>query len=157
MEIKLIVLGKTNTGYIVEGIEEYVARLKRYIPFQLEIVPDVKSSKKTSPEIQKREEGKSILSRLNTSDYVVLLDERGKQYSSIDFSNYIRKHMASGLKRLVFIIGGAYGFSKELYDRSDRLLSLSQMTFNHEMVRMFFIEQIYRAMTILKGEPYHHS
>lgn len=157
MEIKLIVIGKTATDYILKGFDEYSDRLKRYISFSLEIIPDLKNSKKLPVHLQKLEEGKQIISRINTSDYVILLDERGKQLSSMEFASFLQKNMVSGLKRLVFVIGGAYGFSDDVYNRSNSLLSLSKMTFNHEMVRLFFIEQIYRAMTILKGEPYHHE
>lgn len=157
MELRLIVVGKTNTDYILEGIDEYIGRLKRYVTFRLDTLPDIKTSKKTTPEIQKREEGKAILSRITASDIVVLLDERGREYTSESFSDFLQKQMLTGQKRLTFVIGGAYGFSEEVYKRADQLLSLSKMTFNHEMVRMFFVEQLYRAMTILKGDPYHHS
>lgn len=157
MELRLIVVGKTNTDYILRGIDEYIGRLRRYVTFRLETLPDIKTSKKTTSEIQKREEGKSILSRISVSDIVVLLDERGREYTSESFSDFLQKQMLTGLKRLTFVIGGAYGFSEDVYNRADQLLSLSKMTFNHEMVRMFFVEQLYRAMTILKGDPYHHS
>lgn len=155
MDITLIAVGKTATGYVREGIEEYLKRLKHYITFTMETVPDVRGGK-LSEEQQKRLEGERILSLLRTADRVVLLDERGSEYTSEKFAERLQKDMASGLKRLVFIIGGPYGFSPEIYGRADGKLSLSKMTLNHEMVRMFFVEQVYRAMTILRGEPYHH-
>ena len=155
MDIALIAVGKTATGYVREGIEEYLKRLKQYIPFTMETVPDVRGGK-LSEEQQKRLEGERILSLIRPADRVVLLDERGAEYTSEKFAERIQKDMASGLKRLVFVIGGPYGFSPEVYGRADGKLSLSKMTLNHEMVRMFFVEQVYRAMTILRGEPYHH-
>lgn len=155
MDIALIAVGKTATGYVREGIEEYLKRLKHYIPFTMETVPDVRGGK-LSEEQQKRLEGERILSLIRPADRVVLLDERGAEYNSEKFAERIQKDMASGLKRLVFVIGGPYGFSPEVYGRADGKLSLSKMTLNHEMVRMFFVEQVYRAMTILRGEPYHH-
>ena len=155
MDIALIAVGKTATGYVREGIEEYLKRLKHYIPFTMETVPDVRGGK-LSEEQQKRLEGERSLSLIRPADRVVLLDERGAEYTSEKFAERIQKDMASGLKRLVFVIGGPYGFSPEVYGRADGKLSLSKMTLNHEMVRMFFVEQVYRAMTILRGEPYHH-
>ena len=155
MDIALIAVGKTATGYVREGIEEYLKRLKHYIPFTMETVPDVRGGK-LSEEQQKRLEGERLLSLIRPADRVVLLDERGAEYTSEKFAERIQKDMASGLKRLVFVIGGPYGFSPEVYGRADGKLSLSKMTLNHEMVRMFFVEQVYRAMTILRGEPYHH-
>ena len=155
MDIALIAVGKTATGYVREGIEEYLKRLKHYIPFTMETVPDVRGGK-LSEEQQKRLEGERILSLIRPADRVVLLDERGSEYTSEKFAERIQKDMASGLKRLVFVIGGPYGFLPEVYGRADGKLSLSKMTLNHEMVRMFFVEQVYRAMTILRGEPYHH-
>lgn len=155
MDIALIAVGKTATGYVREGIEEYLKRLKHYIPFTVETVPDVRGGK-LSEEQQKRLEEERILSLLRPADRVVLLDENGSEYTSEKFAERLQKDMASGLKRLVFVIGGPYGFSPEVYGRADGKLSLSKMTLNHEMVRMFFVEQVYRAMTILRGEPYHH-
>lgn len=150
-------VGATSSRYIIEGIEEYLKRLKRYIQFSVVTVPDIKNTKSMTAQMQKEAEGSAILSRINTSDMVVLLDEKGKEYTSVEFSSYMQRQMLSGRKRLVFIIGGPYGFSQDVYERSDGKISLSRMTFNHEMVRLFFIEQIYRAMTILRGEPYHHE
>lgn len=157
MKILLVTIGKTHTKYVVKGIEDYVGRLKRYVPFALEELPDVKTSKTTPEETQKSAEGDLILKQLAPSDFVVLLDERGREFTSVEFSDYLQKIMAMGRKQIVFVVGGPYGFSKAVYERSDAKLSLSRMTFNHEMVRLFFIEQIYRAMTILRNEPYHHE
>lgn len=157
MEITLITIGKTSIPYISEGIEEYRSRLKRYTPYDIITLPDVRNAHKLTHEQQKEAEGKLILESVGKSDYVFLLDERGRQYKSTDFATLLQKKMASGLKRLIFVVGGPYGFSKDVYDRADALFSLSLMTFNHEMVRLFFTEQVYRAMTILRGEPYHHE
>lgn len=157
MEIVLITVGKTKTRFIEAGIEEYKNRLKRYIVFSIIQLADIRTSKAMSEKVQKEREGQMILDKLSPADYMVLLDEKGKEFTSVEFSTYMEKLMASGRKRIVFIVGGPYGFSQPVYERADSKLSLSRMTFNHEMVRMFFIEQIYRAFTILKGEPYHHE
>ena len=157
MDILLITVGKTTTGYIQTGIDEYCKRLKRYVPFFIKCLPDIKNSKKLTESQQKTEEGKLILSELAASDHIVLLDERGEMLTSRGFSEFLQKGMLGGKKRMVFIIGGPYGFSKEVYDRANSKLSFSKMTFSHEMIRLFFTEQVYRAMTILKGEPYHHD
>lgn len=157
MEIELIAIGKTSGKHIRTGIEEYTDRLKHYIKFRFTELPDVRSGGKLTVERQKEDEGAAILARIDKSDRVVLLDERGDNPTSEEFARLLQKRMSSGLKRLVFVIGGPYGFSEAVYKRADGMISLSRMTFNHEMVRMFFIEQIYRSMTILRGEPYHHS
>lgn len=157
MQTILLTVGKTKTPYIIEGIKEYQGRLKHYTSFSLVELPDVKTSKSMNAGDQKVKEGMEILSRIQPSDYVILLDERGKQFTSVDFALYLEKLAGSGRKRLVFVIGGPYGFSEEIYKKADGKLSLSKMTFNHEMVRLFFIEQFYRAMTILRNEPYHHE
>ena len=157
MNIELITIGKIKSRYLMEGIEEYIKRLKRYIAFDITEIPDIKNAGRISKEEQKEAEGQLILGRLQPSDYIVLLDEHGKQYSSIEFAEQLQSIMSSGKKRLVFAVGGPYGFSQSVYDKAYKLLSLSKMTFNHEMVRLFFTEQIYRAMTILRGEPYHHE
>ncbi len=157
MEIELITIGKTSIGFVKSGISEYMDRLRHYIPFKLTELTDIKKGKNVTPESQKEMEGEMILSKVSLSDYVILLDEKGKEFTSMAFSSFIGKLMISGRKRVIFIVGGPYGFSKKIYDRADFLLSLSKMTFNHEMVRMFFIEQVYRAMTIQRGEPYHHE
>lgn len=157
MEIELLTVGKTTTSYLQTGIDEYCSRLRRYIPFAIKNLPDVKKTKNLTEQQQKRSEGEMILSVVTSSDYVVLLDERGDMLSSVQFSDFIQKGMLSGRKRMIFIVGGPYGFSPEVYDRCDRKISFSKMTFSHEMIRLFFSEQVYRAMTILRGEPYHHE
>lgn len=157
MEIQLITIGKTSAKYIREGIEIYLSRLKHYIPFKIMELPDVKRTSSLTEARQKEIEGEAFLSRLTPSDYVTLLDERGVSPTSRQFAEIIEKHQIAGRKRVVFLVGGPYGFSQQIYDRADSQLSLSKMTFSHEMVRLFFVEQVYRACTILKGEPYHHD
>lgn len=157
MEIILLTIGKTTQPHIIDGINEYLRRLKRLTSYRIECLPDVKKNKTITAELQKEKEGELILNYLNHSDMSVLLDEHGAEYSSIEFSSQLQKMMSSGRKRIVFIIGGPYGFSKQVYQRADTKISLSKMTFTHEMVRLFFTEQIYRAFTILRGEPYHHE
>lgn len=157
MDIQLITIGKTNIKYIKEGIEEYCKRLRRYVSYSLVELPDAKRSGKISEDEQKEAEGEILLKQFSDSDTVVLLDERGRQYTSREFAGFLEKQMASGRKRLLFVVGGPYGFSQKVYDRADSLLSLSKMTFNHEMVRLFFTEQIYRGFSILHGLPYHHD
>lgn len=157
MEITLIVIGKTNAKYLIEGLDEYTHRLKHYITYNINILPDIKNTKNLTEEQQKETEGKLILNALKPGDFLVLLDERGKEFSSMQFSDYLQRKMNSGLRRLVFVVGGPYGFSKDVYNKADEKLSLSKMTFSHEMIRLFFTEQIYRAMTIIRGEPYHHE
>lgn len=157
MNIELITVGKTKSGFVNAGVEEYSKRLKRYINFSITELPDVKNGVKIGKEAQKESEGKLILAKVQPHDHLVLLDERGKQYSSEEFSKKIEDAGIKGMKCLKLVIGGPYGFSKSVYDRADELLSLSKMTFNHEMVRIFITEQIYRAMTIQRGEPYHHA
>lgn len=157
MEINLITVGKTNDGELVKLIKRYSDRLGHYITFKLKELPDAKKGRSTDAGAQKELEGKAILAELQPSDRVCLLDERGQQHTSIEFSRLLQKRMASGLRRLVFVIGGPYGFSDAVYQRANDMLSLSRMTFNHEMERLFFVEQLYRAMTILRGEPYHHE
>lgn len=157
MKILLLVIGKTDAAYIRAGIEEYEKRLVRYVPYEMKVLADVKNSKSMSEPVQKEKEGELLLGELQGSDWVVLLDENGKQYTSVGFSEYISQKMVAGLKRLVFVIGGPYGFSEEVYKRANDKISLSRMTFSHQMVRMIFAEQLYRAMTIMRGEPYHHE
>lgn len=157
MEIILLTVGKTTQSYVQTGIDEFSKRLKRYVPFKIECLSDIKTTKTLAAEIQKEKEGESILNYLSTSDHVVLLDEHGKEFTSVEFSSFIQKVMASGKKRCIFVVGGPYGFSQQVYKRADSKISLSKMTFTHEMVRLFFTEQVYRAMTILRGEPYHHE
>ncbi len=157
MTIKLLAIGKTDNKELITLIEVYKKRLNHYIKFQFEIIPDVKNSKNLSENEQKQKEGELILKKLSSNDFLVLLDEKGKEFNSIDFSNYLQKHMNSGIKQLVFVIGGPYGFSDELYHKAKGKIALSKMTFSHQMVRLFFIEQLYRGFTILRNEPYHHQ
>jgi len=156
MTIKLVCIGKTDKKELEAMIKIYSDRLQHYIKFELEIIPDLKKTKNLDENQQKSKEGDLILSGIQNSDFVVLLDENGKQFTSESFSEYIQKRMNTGLKRLIFVIGGPYGFSEEVYKRADSKISLSKMTFSHQMVRLFFTEQLYRAFTILKNEPYHH-
>lgn len=157
MTIKLIVLGKTDSTQLSQLIEEYQNRLKHYIRFELEIIPDIKNTKNLSEKQQKEKEGEAIRNKLNPTDLLILLDENGKQKTSVEFSEYLQKKMNSGLKQLVFVIGGPYGFSDAVYQKSQGKISLSKMTFSHQMVRLFMVEQLYRAFTILRNEPYHHQ
>lgn len=157
MKIVLVVVGKTSTPYIASAVDDYVRRVNRYVPMEVVTIPDLKATRGLTEENQKQREGTAILSALQGGDHVVLLDERGREMTSRELALEIDRGMVQGLKRLVFVVGGPYGFSKEVYDRGDARLSLSRMTFTHEMVRLFFTEQIYRSMTILRGEPYHHD
>ncbi len=157
MKIKLISIGKTDNKALEGLIEQYIVRLKHYIKFEFLIIPDIKNRKKLSLAQQKTAEGILLLKNLQTSDFVVLLDENGTQFNSIDFSKFLSKKMLAGTKQLVFIIGGPYGFSNDVYQKANQKISLSKMTFSHQMVRLFFVEQLYRGFTILKNEPYHHS
>ena len=157
MKIELAVIGKTSIGYLKQGIDEYIKRLKHYVPFEIKYIDDIKNTKNISEDQQKRTEGAKILSLLDKSDFVVLLDEHGKEYTSMQYSSYIQKRMLSGAKKVVFVIRGPYGFSQEVYDRANDKISFSKMTFNHEMIRLIFTEQLYRAYTIINHEPYHHE
>ena len=157
MKITLIAIGKTEDKYLIEGIDKYLNRLKHYINFNIVIIPDVKNTKNLSEAQQKAKEAELLLKQLNNSDVVVLLDEKGKKFTSVQFSQYINKQMVGSVQNLVFIIGGPYGFDESIYKRSNSSISLSDMTFSHQMVRLFFVEQLYRAFTILKNEPYHHE
>ena len=153
----LIVVGKTTDKRFEAIINEYVERICHYIPFAVEVIPELKNTKGLSQEEQKQREGELIQKSLQAGDYVVLLDEHGSERSSMDFAAWMQKKMSAGPKRLVFIVGGPYGFSNDVHKRGNEEVSLSKMTLSHQMVRMFFVEQIYRAMTILNGEPYHHE
>ncbi len=157
MKIQLLVVGKTSTPYINTGIDNYMGRLRHYVPFELRTISDIRNTRRLSGEQQCQAEGELILASLQPGDYVVLLDERGKEFTSREFARFVEKRIATLSRNLVFVIGGPYGFSDAVYERSDDRLSLSRMTFSHEMVRLFFVEQVYRAMTILRGEPYHHD
>ncbi|WP_459212618.1 23S rRNA (pseudouridine(1915)-N(3))-methyltransferase RlmH [Aquimarina rhabdastrellae] len=156
MMIKLVAIGKTDSKDLQKLIDEYTKRLGFYIKFKLEIIPDLKKTKNLSEAQQKEKEGELILTHVSTADTLILLDENGKQYDSVAFSEVLQKHMNSGIKQLIFVIGGPYGFSPSIYNRANGKLSLSKMTFSHQMVRLFFIEQLYRGFTILRNEPYHH-
>ena len=156
MQIKLIAIGKTDSSELEQLISVYQNRLAHYVRFSFDIIPDLKNTKNLSEKIQKEEEGKLILSKIMPTDRLILLDENGKEMNSIGFSNFLQKQMNSGLKQLVFVIGGPYGFSEAVYKKAVGTLSLSKMTFSHQMVRLFVIEQLYRGFTILKNEPYHH-
>ncbi len=156
MQIVFLVVGKTNDKYLLEGMAEYEKRLRKYISFITEIIPELKRTKGLSESELKQREGKEILARLKGGDCIILLDENGRQFSSVGFSEHLQKKMNAGYKRLVFVVGGPYGFSSNVYAKATEKVSLSKMTFSHQMVRLFFIEQIYRAFTILRNEPYHH-
>lgn len=157
MKITLILSGKTDDDYIVKGFTMYEQRLKHYISFESVVISALKNTKALSIEQQKQKEGELILKNILSSDRLILLDENGKEYNSVGFSEFIQQQMNSGIKNVVFAVGGPYGFSEEVYKRANGKISLSKMTFSHQMVRLFFVEQLYRAMTILKNEPYHHS
>ena len=156
MKIRLLLVGKTTDSRLVSLIEEYQNRLKHYVPFAIEVLPELRNAKSLSEEQQKRLEGEELLRRVPASAEMVLLDEHGKEFRSLEFSDYLQKKMSSG-RDVVFVVGGPYGFSEAVYARANGKISLSKMTFSHQMVRLFFVEQIYRAMTILRHEPYHHE
>lgn len=156
MRITLIENGKTRDSFIKEGVEQFRKRVVRYVPFQIETIPDLKNTRtKTMKEVQE-EEGTLLLKRIKPGDFLVLLDERGAQHDSIAFAEYLNS-LAGSVNHLIFVIGGPYGFSEKVYGRADARISLSNLTFSHQLVRVIFMEQLYRAFTILKGEPYHHA
>lgn len=157
MNIKLLVVGKTDEKYLQEGIDVYVKRLKHYVNFELAVIPALKDQKGSSPEDIKSREAVLILKQLEKSDRIVLLDEHGTEHTSVGFSQYIQKQMNAGVRNLTFVIGGAFGFAPEVYAAANDKVSLSKLTFNHQMVRFFFVEQLYRAFTILRNEPYHNE
>lgn len=157
MKIKLLAIGKTDHKNLNQLIEEYQNRLKHYVKFEIEIIPDIRSAKNLSEVQLKEKEGTLILSKLQNTDQLILLDDKGKHFTSIEFSQYLQKKMNTGIKQLVLVIGGPYGFSDAVYKKSIGKISLSKMTFSHQMVRLFIIEQLYRGFTILKNEPYHHE
>ena len=157
MNVELWMIGKTDLPYWREAQDEYVRRLTHYLPFSLRIIPDVKNAARLTESQQKVQEGQQILKALRPSDQCVLLDEKGAEYTSIGFSGYLSKRLQQASKRLVFVIGGPYGFSDAVYVRASDLISVSRMTFSHQMVRVIFLEQLYRSMTIIRGEPYHHE
>lgn len=156
MKATLILIGKTDNKMYQAAIDDYTARISHYIPFDIQTIHDIKNSKNLSEDQQKQKEGECILKLLQPSDTVVLLDEHGKEFRSVEYASWIEKKQQTA-KRLVFIIGGPYGFSQDVYGRANEKISLSKMTFSHQMVRLIFAEQLYRACTIIKGEPYHHE
>lgn len=157
MKIRLLCIGKTDDRYIQEGVEKYLKRLKHYVSFQIVELPDIKNVKNLSENQQKDREGDLLLKNIHAQDFVVLLDERGKEFRSIEFSAYLEHKMVSSTAQLVFIIGGPYGFSAAVQQRASYTISLSKMTFSHQMIRLFLVEQLYRAYSIMRGEPYHHE
>ena len=157
MKVALILVGKTVNKHFVELIDEYAGRVKHYIGFDIVTIPELKNTKNLSTDQQKQQEGELILKQMQAGDHVVLLDEHGKELRSVEFSAYMEQKMQTVNKKLVFVIGGPYGFSPEVYGRANEKLSLSKMTFSHQMVRLIFVEQLYRALTIMRGEPYHHE
>ncbi|MDR3219500.1 MAG: 23S rRNA (pseudouridine(1915)-N(3))-methyltransferase RlmH [Dysgonamonadaceae bacterium] len=158
MKIQLLLVGKTNQDFVKKGVEEYYARLKHYLSsFEIAIIPDIKNTKNLSFDQLKEKEGELIHKYFQPGDFIVLLDEHGKEFSSLAFAEYIEKKMHTVSKRMVFVIGGPYGFSNKIYSAAQEQISLSQLTFSHQLVRLIFIEQLYRAMTILGNEPYHHE
>lgn len=157
MKIKLLAVGKTDDKNLGQLIDLYQNRLQHYVKFEFEIIPDIKNAKNLSEAQQKEKEGELILSKLQNTDQLILLDDKGKHYTSIEFSNFLQKKMNSGIKQLVLAIGGPYGFSNAVYTKANGKLSLSKMTFSHQMIRLFIVEQIYRGFTILRNEPYHHE
>ena len=157
MKVALVLVGKTVNKHFVELIDEYAGRVKHYIGFDIITIPELKNTKSLSVDQQKQQEGELILKQMQAGDHVVLLDEHGKEFRSVEFSSYMEQKMQTVNKRLVFVIGGPYGFSPDVYGRANEKISLSKMTFSHQMVRLIFVEQLYRAMTIIRGEPYHHE
>lgn len=157
MKIRLIVVGKTQQSYVKEGFEIFRKRLINYLPFEEVIIPTLKNTKSFSPDDFRKKEGELILKKIESSDYNILLDENGKSFSSVDFAAVIQKKMNMGLKAVNFIVGGAYGFSPEVYQSANEKISLSKMTFSHQIIRVIFMEQLYRAFTIIKNEPYHNT
>ena len=157
MKVTLLVVGKTTDKHIIALVDEYLSRLRHYLPTDIEVIPELRQTKALSESQQKEAEASLILSRIQPGDRVVLLDEHGVERRSIEFASWMQKKMFSGTKRLLCIVGGPYGFAPVVYDRADEKISLSQMTLSHQMIRLLFVEQVYRAMTILNGEPYHHE
>jgi 23S rRNA (pseudouridine1915-N3)-methyltransferase len=157
VKISLLTIGKTEEKYLKEGIEKYIKRLKHYVSFQVIELPELKNTKNLSEDQQKDKEAELVFKSISNTDYLILLDERGQELSSLQFSRFLNKKMLGSVQHLVFIIGGPYGFNEKVYSRANDKLSLSRMTFSHQMIRLFFVEQLYRAFTILKGEPYHHE
>lgn len=156
MKITLVVIGKTDKKYILEGISEYEKRLLHYCKFEVKVIPDIKNSKAMTESVQMQKEGELILNSVKPNAELILLDENGNKYTSVEFSKFIERKGLAGKSEMTFVIGGPYGFSQEVKARANGLVSLSRLTFSHQLVRLIFMEQLYRAMTIIKGEPYHH-
>lgn len=157
MKVHFWAIGKTNEAYLSTGIDVYARRLQHYLPFDMEVLPDIRQAKNLSPEQLKQKEGEALLSRLKNDDLLILLDENGKSFTSVDFAAFLERQLQLPYRRLIFQVGGAFGFSEAVYQRANAKLALSKMTFSHQMVRLFFLEQLYRAMTILRNEPYHNA
>lgn len=157
MNIKLLVVGKTLKGFINDGVEEYVKRLKHYTNFSIEVIADVKNSASFSSQQLQKQEALLIEKHINSENCVIILDEHGKQYKSMEFANMLQQKMNTSIKSIVFVVGGAYGFAEDIKKKYNNKISLSTMTFSHQMVRLFFVEQLYRAFTILNNEPYHNE
>jgi 23S rRNA (pseudouridine1915-N3)-methyltransferase len=156
MKALLLVVGKTSQKWLNEGINDYYSRINRYVSFEIIVIDDMRNRGKIDNEKLKKQEGEKILASLNEKDFVILLDENGKQFSSVSYASWIEKEFLISSRRLVFVVGGAYGFSNDVYERANFKISLSSLTFSHQMVRLIFVEQFYRAFTIIRGEPYHH-
>uniref|UniRef100_A0AB33J1X3 Ribosomal RNA large subunit methyltransferase H n=1 Tax=Prevotella sp. GTC17259 TaxID=3236795 RepID=A0AB33J1X3_9BACT len=156
MKTELVVVGKTVNKHFIAGIEDYTERIGHYMPFEMTVIPELKNTKSLTEEQQKEREAELLLRRFQPGDIVVLLDEHGKEFRSVEFAQWIAKKQST-VRKLVFVVGGPYGFAPSVYQRADEKISLSQMTFSHQMIRLIFVEQIYRACTIIRGEPYHHE
>lgn len=157
MKLQFVVIGKTLDKHLDALIQEYAGRLKHYLPFEMEVIPELKNTKSLSFEQQKQREAELLQKTFREGDYVVLLDENGREFTSVEFANYLQQKQSVAARRLVFVVGGPYGFAPEIYALAKEKISLSRMTFSHQMVRLFFVEQLYRGLTILRGEPYHHE
>ena len=157
MKLQFVVIGKTLDKYLDALIQEYAGRVKHYLPFEMEVIPELKNTKSLSFEQQKQREAELLQKTFREGDYVVLLDENGREFTSVEFANYLQQKQSVAARRLVFVVGGPYGFAPEIYALAKEKISLSRMTFSHQMVRLFFVEQLYRGLTILRGEPYHHE
>ncbi len=157
MKIKLLVIGKTDSKQLLFLMDDYIKRIKSFISFDFEVIPDIKNRKNLSEDLQKEKEGILILSKITSADFVILLDEKAEEFTSKNFAMFLQKKMNSGIKNLIFVVGGPYGFSKAVYQRANQKTALSKMTFSHQMVRLIFLEQLYRAYAIINHHPYHHS
>lgn len=157
MKLQFVVIGKTLDKHLDALIQEYAGRVEHYLPFEMEVIPELKNTKSLSFEQQKQREAELLQKTFREGDYVVLLDENGREFTSVEFANYLQQKQSVAARRLVFVVGGPYGFAPEIYALAKEKISLSRMTFSHQMVRLFFVEQLYRGLTILRGEPYHHE